>query len=67
VVFFDSYASAMASSSLLETEASAEQYMKLSDGLPVFTTWTSSRTGLRRGTRSLTGHRPGLLPWGMAC
>ena len=36
VVFFDSYESAMANSSLPETKASAEQYMKVSDGRPVF-------------------------------
>lgn len=36
VVFFDSYESAMANSSLPETKASAEQYMKVSDGPPVF-------------------------------
>ena len=34
VVFFDSYESA--NSSLPETQASAEQYMKVSDGPPVF-------------------------------
>jgi hypothetical protein len=33
---FDSYESAMANSSLPETKASAEQYMKVSDGPPVF-------------------------------
>jgi hypothetical protein len=36
VVFFDSYESAMANSGLPETKASAEQYMKVSDGPPVF-------------------------------
>jgi hypothetical protein len=36
VVFFDSYESATANSSLPETQASAEQYMKVSDGPPVF-------------------------------
>lgn len=36
VVFFDSYESAMTNSSLPETKASAEQYMKVSDGPPVF-------------------------------
>jgi hypothetical protein len=36
VVFFDSYESAMENSSLPETMASAEQYMKMSDGPPVF-------------------------------
>ena len=36
VVFFDSCESAMANSSLPETKASAEQYMKVSDGPPVF-------------------------------
>jgi hypothetical protein len=36
VVFFDSYESAMANSSLPETKASAEQYIKVSDGPPVF-------------------------------
>jgi len=36
VVFFDSYESAMENSSLPETKASAEQYMQMSDGPPVF-------------------------------
>jgi hypothetical protein len=36
VVFFDSYEEAMANSSLPETKTSAEQYMKVSDGPPVF-------------------------------
>jgi len=36
VVFFDSYESAMENSGLPETQAVAEQYAKLSDGLPVF-------------------------------
>ena len=36
VVFFDSYESAMENSNLPETQASAEQYMKMSDGPPVF-------------------------------
>lgn len=36
VVFFDSYESAMENSSLPETVAAAEQYMKMSDGPPVF-------------------------------
>ncbi|HUZ22287.1 MAG TPA: hypothetical protein VMV07_00825 [Streptosporangiaceae bacterium] len=36
VVFFDSYESAMTNSGLPETKASAEQYMKVSDGPPVF-------------------------------
>jgi hypothetical protein len=36
VVFFDSYESAMENSNLPETQASAEQYMKISDGPPVF-------------------------------
>ena len=36
VVFFDSYESATANSSLSETQASAEQYMKVSDGPPMF-------------------------------
>jgi hypothetical protein len=36
VVFFDSYESAVENSGLPETQAVAEQYAKLSDGLPVF-------------------------------
>jgi hypothetical protein len=36
VVFFDSYESAMENNSLPETQVAAEQYMKLSDGPPVF-------------------------------
>jgi hypothetical protein len=36
VVFFDSYESAMENSDLPETQASAEQYMKMSDEPPVF-------------------------------
>jgi hypothetical protein len=36
VVFFDSYESAMENSDLPETQALAEQYMKMSDGPPVF-------------------------------
>ena len=36
VMFFDSYESAMENSGLPETQASAEQYMKISDGPPVF-------------------------------
>jgi hypothetical protein len=36
MVFFDSYESAVANSRLPETQAAAEQYMKLSDGPPVF-------------------------------
>jgi hypothetical protein len=36
LVFFDSYESAMANSRLPETQAAAEQYMKLSDGPPIF-------------------------------
>ena len=36
VVFFDSYESAMGNSNLPETMAAAEQYMKMSDGPPVF-------------------------------
>lgn len=68
VVFFDSYESAMASSSLLETQASAEQYRKVSDGPP--DERIASKPGVRdavhvgslRWARSLTGHRPGLLP-----
>ena len=36
VVFFDSYESAAVNSSLPETQASSEQYMKVSDGPPVF-------------------------------
>ena len=36
VMFFDSYESAMENSDLPETQASAEQYMKISDGPPVF-------------------------------
>jgi len=35
-VFFDSYESAMENFNLPETQASAEQYMKMSDGPPVF-------------------------------
>jgi hypothetical protein len=36
LVFFDSYESAMANSRLPETQAAAEQYMKLSNGAPIF-------------------------------
>jgi hypothetical protein len=36
VVFFDSYESAMENSSLPETKAAADEYMKLSDGPPTF-------------------------------
>jgi len=36
VVFFDSYESAMENSSLPETKAAAEQYMKVTSGQPVF-------------------------------
>jgi hypothetical protein len=36
VVFFDSYESAMENSGLPETQASAEQYSKMSDSPPVF-------------------------------
>jgi len=36
VVYFDSYESAMENSELPETKALAEQYMKVSDGPPVF-------------------------------
>ena len=36
LVFFDSYESAMENSGLPETQASAEQYSKMSDGPPVF-------------------------------
>ena len=36
VVFFDSYESAMENSGLPETQASAEQYARMSDGPPVF-------------------------------
>lgn len=36
LAFFDSYESAMENSALPETQASAEQYQKLSDGPPVF-------------------------------
>jgi hypothetical protein len=36
VVFFDSFESAMENSELPETQASAQEYMKLSDGPPVF-------------------------------
>ena len=36
IVFFDSYESAMQNSSLPETQASAEQFAKMSDGPPVF-------------------------------
>ena len=36
VVFFDSYESAMENSSLPETKAAAEEYMKVSDGPPTF-------------------------------
>ena len=35
-MFFDSYGLAMENSGLPETQASAEQYMKISDGPPVF-------------------------------
>jgi hypothetical protein len=36
IVFFDSYESAMENSSLPETKATAEQYMKVTSGQPVF-------------------------------
>jgi O-phosphoseryl-tRNA(Cys) synthetase len=36
VVFFDSFESAMENSELPETQASAQEYRKLSDGPPVF-------------------------------
>jgi hypothetical protein len=36
LVFFDSYASAMENSSLPETEALSEQYLKATEGKPVF-------------------------------
>ena len=36
IVFFDSYQSAMENSNLPETQASAEQFAKMSDGPPVF-------------------------------
>jgi hypothetical protein len=36
VVFFDSYESAMENSSLPETKAAAEQYLKVTSGHPVF-------------------------------
>jgi hypothetical protein len=36
LVFFDSYESAMENSGLPETQATAEQYAKLSDGPAVF-------------------------------
>jgi len=36
VVFFDSYESAMKNSDLPETRGAAEQYMKATDGPPVF-------------------------------
>jgi len=36
MVFFDSYESAMENSSLPETKAAAEKYMKISAGPPVF-------------------------------
>ncbi len=36
VVYFDSYESAMENSELPETRALAEQYMKVTDGPPVF-------------------------------
>ena len=36
IVSFDSYESAMENSDLPETQALAEQYMKMSDGPPVF-------------------------------
>jgi hypothetical protein len=36
VVFFDSYESAMENSDLPETQAAAKQYLKMSDGSPVF-------------------------------
>ena len=36
VVFFDSYESAMENSDLPETQASAQEYRKMSDGPPVF-------------------------------
>ena len=35
-MFFDSYESAMENSALPETQATAEQYSKMSDGPPVF-------------------------------
>lgn len=36
IAFFDSYESAMENSSLPETQASAEQYQKITDGPPAF-------------------------------
>ena len=36
IVFFDSYESAMENNDLPETQAAAEQYMKLSDDEPTF-------------------------------
>ena len=36
VVFFDSFESAMENSELPETQASAQEYRKMSDGPPVF-------------------------------
>ena len=36
VVFFDSFESAMKNSDLPETQASAQEYRKMSDGPPVF-------------------------------
>ena len=36
MVFFDSYESAMKNSALPATQAAAEQYMKITDGPPVF-------------------------------
>jgi hypothetical protein len=36
IVYFDSYESAMENSGLPETQAAAEQYMKATDGEPVF-------------------------------
>jgi len=36
VVFFDSFESAMENSGLPETQASAQEYRKMSDGPPVF-------------------------------
>jgi hypothetical protein len=45
IAFFGSYGSAAENSSLPETRAAAALHMQTSEGPPVFTTWTSSRTG----------------------
>ena len=36
IVFFDSYESAMENSGMPETKAASEQYMKVTDAMPVF-------------------------------